>query len=397
MDKIIFVDFQTKIIAGWLNTVSDTVWDALGQSKTPQEARAFIGAVEEAPNDGKAYLRSNLSWLEVSLAVPHNDLGGRSISDAHPTSAITGLDASLSAKAPIDSPAFTGNPTAPTPSMGDNDTSIATTAFVKTALDNQSSSGMLPSDDAPLMNGVAFSGSAATGSRSDHIHPTDTSRAPSSAGTASGTSFTPSGTIASSTVQSAIQELDSETQAALGGKAPASAGTAAGTSFTPAGGIASTDVQAALVELDSELRSFRSGEVLQVVTHFDSGNGQSASGWVSLTSVAASITPKSANSTIIVECFANFSVANVANVNAQATFQIYSGSVPAGNIGNFISPRAPSGSGGVGIACGGALMASVANTALTTRSFALGGAPTTGIPNTIGGTQQAWKITEVQN
>lgn len=33
--------------------------------------------------------------------------------------------------APVDSPAFTGNPTAPTPAVGDNDTSIATTAFVK--------------------------------------------------------------------------------------------------------------------------------------------------------------------------------------------------------------------------------------------------------------------------
>ena len=33
-------------------------------------------------------------------------------------------------KAPIDSPVFTGNPTAPTPAAGDNDTSIATTAFV---------------------------------------------------------------------------------------------------------------------------------------------------------------------------------------------------------------------------------------------------------------------------
>lgn len=37
--------------------------------------------------------------------------------------------------APINSPAFTGNPTAPTPSPGDNDTSIATTAFVKAADD----------------------------------------------------------------------------------------------------------------------------------------------------------------------------------------------------------------------------------------------------------------------
>ena len=39
--------------------------------------------------------------------------------------------------APIASPAFTGNPTAPTPSAGDNDTSIATTAFVQTAINNR--------------------------------------------------------------------------------------------------------------------------------------------------------------------------------------------------------------------------------------------------------------------
>jgi len=36
--------------------------------------------------------------------------------------------------APVASPAFTGNPTAPTPTFGDNDTSIATTAFVQAAL-----------------------------------------------------------------------------------------------------------------------------------------------------------------------------------------------------------------------------------------------------------------------
>lgn len=36
--------------------------------------------------------------------------------------------------APVASPAFTGNPTAPTASFGDNDTSIATTAFVQAAL-----------------------------------------------------------------------------------------------------------------------------------------------------------------------------------------------------------------------------------------------------------------------
>jgi hypothetical protein len=40
----------------------------------------------------------------------------------------------ISTKANIDSPAFTGTPTAPTPLAGDNDTSIATTAFVQNAI-----------------------------------------------------------------------------------------------------------------------------------------------------------------------------------------------------------------------------------------------------------------------
>jgi len=44
------------------------------------------------------------------------------------------LDTGLALKAPTASPAFTGNPTAPTPSAGDNDTSVATTEFVKDAI-----------------------------------------------------------------------------------------------------------------------------------------------------------------------------------------------------------------------------------------------------------------------
>jgi hypothetical protein len=44
------------------------------------------------------------------------------------------LSVNLSAYAPLASPAFTGNPTAPTATFGDNDTSIATTAFVQAGL-----------------------------------------------------------------------------------------------------------------------------------------------------------------------------------------------------------------------------------------------------------------------
>ncbi|WP_353809172.1 hypothetical protein [Agromyces sp. SYSU T00194] len=43
-------------------------------------------------------------------------------------------EAAIALLAPLASPAFTGNPTAPTPSASDNDTSIATTAFVQAAL-----------------------------------------------------------------------------------------------------------------------------------------------------------------------------------------------------------------------------------------------------------------------
>jgi hypothetical protein len=47
------------------------------------------------------------------------------------TAAVTAGAAGL---APLSSPGFSGNPTAPTPSPGDNDTSLATTAFVTAAI-----------------------------------------------------------------------------------------------------------------------------------------------------------------------------------------------------------------------------------------------------------------------
>lgn len=49
----------------------------------------------------------------------------------HPMSDVTGLDASLATKAPVESPAFTGVPTAPSPAGTDNSDAIATTKWVK--------------------------------------------------------------------------------------------------------------------------------------------------------------------------------------------------------------------------------------------------------------------------
>lgn len=59
------------------------------------------------------------------------NLGAAASTHTHAQSDVTDLTTDLAAKAPLASPAFTGNPTAPTPAPSDDDTSIATTAFVQ--------------------------------------------------------------------------------------------------------------------------------------------------------------------------------------------------------------------------------------------------------------------------
>jgi hypothetical protein len=121
---------------------------------------------------------------------------------------VTNLVSDLAAKAPLASPVFTGDPQAPTPLTADNDTSVATTAFVKaqnyltgnqtitltgdvtgsgaTSIATTIATGAVTtakfassvySATNPVVDGTATPGVAATVARSDHVHPTDTSRA----------------------------------------------------------------------------------------------------------------------------------------------------------------------------------------------------------------------------
>jgi hypothetical protein len=92
------------------------------------------------------------------------------------TSIATTAFVKAQAYAPLASPALTGNPTAPTPTAGDNDTSIATTAFVTNAV--TAAGGAAPSNANPIMDGVAAPGTSALYARGDHVHPSDTSREP---------------------------------------------------------------------------------------------------------------------------------------------------------------------------------------------------------------------------
>lgn len=105
----------------------------------------------------------------------------------------------ISGLAPLASPALTGTPTAPTAASGTNTTQIATTAFVKAAVDAKSVPSA--SSTTPKANGTAAVGTETAYSRGDHVHPTDTTRAALASPTFTGTPKAPTATAGTNTTQ----------------------------------------------------------------------------------------------------------------------------------------------------------------------------------------------------
>jgi hypothetical protein len=89
-------------------------------------------------------------------------------------------------RAPLASPSLTGTPLSTTAAADTNTTQIATTAYVV----GQASS------TAPVIDGTATVGTSLKYARADHVHPTDTSRAPLASPTFTGTPSLPTGTTA---------------------------------------------------------------------------------------------------------------------------------------------------------------------------------------------------------
>lgn len=118
------------------------------------------------------------------------------------------------AYATLASPALSGTPTAPTAALNTNTTQIATTAFVI-------SQG---ADVAPPMNGTAAVGTSLEFARGDHVHPTDTSRAPLASPTFTGTPAAPTAAVGTNTTQLATTAF---VQAEIANDAPAKDGTGA--------------------------------------------------------------------------------------------------------------------------------------------------------------------------
>lgn len=88
-------------------------------------AAAVEGLDEEAVQDVVGTMTSGTGYVSVT----YSDGAGTLV-----IGSTTALQTALDAKAPLVSPALTGNPTAPTPTAGDSDTSISTTAFVTGAI-----------------------------------------------------------------------------------------------------------------------------------------------------------------------------------------------------------------------------------------------------------------------
>lgn len=87
--------------------------------------------------------------------------------------------------------ALSGVPTAPTAAVDTNTTQLATTAFVLAQA----------AGTAPVMNGTAAVGTSTRYARQDHVHPTDTSRAPLASPALTGTPTAPTAAVDTNTTQ----------------------------------------------------------------------------------------------------------------------------------------------------------------------------------------------------
>ena len=116
------------------------------------------------------------------------------LDDANAAAALSTLGA-----APAASPALTGTPTAPTATSGTSTTQLATTAFVVAEMANSRPYEVTASSI--KMDGAQSVGSLNTVARGDHVHPTDTSRAPLASPALTGTPTAPTASTGTRSTQ----------------------------------------------------------------------------------------------------------------------------------------------------------------------------------------------------
>jgi hypothetical protein len=154
------INFPAEPEVGEEYSYNDRTWTWSGEVWTPN--RAQYTADRDIISDADGYL--------VASAVTSTEVG-------YLDGVTSSIQTQLNNKAPLASPDFTGEPTAPTATADQNDTAIATTAFVI---------GQAASAD-PVADGTATPGTSVKYARADHVHPTDTTLAPKASPTFTGT------------------------------------------------------------------------------------------------------------------------------------------------------------------------------------------------------------------
>lgn len=171
----------------FLTDVERTNWNDANSKKHSHENKTVIDSITQVLIDtwntvtGKA----DKSYVDTELDKKANTIHEHVKSDVglgnvDNTSDInkpisTAQQAALDLKANLDSPTFTGNPTAPTQTNGDNSTSIATTEFVQSALSAGGYGDMLKSqydadgdgivDNAKKVNGLTVETAVPSGAK----------------------------------------------------------------------------------------------------------------------------------------------------------------------------------------------------------------------------------------
>lgn len=141
-NRTAYLKGQIESAQGGLST-HEAAADPHPQYLTSAEGDAKVAAHAAAADPHPVYLTSAEGDTKVAAAVAALVASSPAVLDTlaelatalgnDPNFATTITNA-LSLKAPLASPALTGNPTAPTPAQFDNDTSLATTSFVQKAL-----------------------------------------------------------------------------------------------------------------------------------------------------------------------------------------------------------------------------------------------------------------------
>lgn len=131
MEKLHF----SNVVGWYVTTAAGRMKHGIGSSSIPWETPGAIGST--TPNSGA------FTTLSASGQITSTVTTGTAPMVIASTTKVANLNADLfdgsdsSVFALLASPAFTGTPTAPTASAGDNSTQIATTAFVASALRNK--------------------------------------------------------------------------------------------------------------------------------------------------------------------------------------------------------------------------------------------------------------------